>query len=53
MRVCRSMNTYWAEKQSSFTDAVKSGAALVCASGDKLLGGPQERASLMGGRVWC
>jgi L-seryl-tRNA(Ser) seleniumtransferase len=28
-------------QQSSFTDAVKSGAALVCASGDKLLGGPQ------------
>jgi L-seryl-tRNA(Ser) seleniumtransferase len=29
-------------QQSSFTDAVKSGAALVCASGDKLLGGPQS-----------
>jgi L-seryl-tRNA(Ser) seleniumtransferase len=28
-------------QQSSFLDAVKSGAALVCASGDKLLGGPQ------------
>jgi L-seryl-tRNA(Ser) seleniumtransferase len=28
-------------QQSSFVDAVKSGAALVCASGDKLLGGPQ------------
>jgi L-seryl-tRNA(Ser) seleniumtransferase len=32
---------YGLGKQSSFLDAVKSGAALVCASGDKLLGGPQ------------
>ncbi|HEY2861021.1 MAG TPA: L-seryl-tRNA(Sec) selenium transferase [Terracidiphilus sp.] len=28
-------------RQSSFLDASNSGAALVCASGDKLLGGPQ------------
>lgn len=35
------LREYGLGKQSSFLDAVKSGAALVCASGDKLLGGPQ------------
>jgi L-seryl-tRNA(Ser) seleniumtransferase len=35
------LDEYGLGKQSSFLDAVKSGAALVCASGDKLLGGPQ------------
>ena len=35
------LHEYGLGKQSSFVEAVKSGAALVCASGDKLLGGPQ------------
>lgn len=32
---------YGLSAQSSFAETVSSGAALVCASGDKLLGGPQ------------
>ncbi len=36
------LDEYGLGQQSSFRDAVKSGAALVCASGDKLLGGPQS-----------
>ena len=32
---------YGLRAQSSFAETVSSGAALVCASGDKLLGGPQ------------
>ncbi|UWZ83733.1 L-seryl-tRNA(Sec) selenium transferase [Occallatibacter riparius] len=35
------LHEYGLGRQSSFLEAVKSGAALVCASGDKLLGGPQ------------
>jgi L-seryl-tRNA(Ser) seleniumtransferase len=36
-----SLNEHGLGQQSSLIEAVGSGAALVCASGDKLLGGPQ------------
>jgi L-seryl-tRNA(Ser) seleniumtransferase len=35
------LHEYGLDQQSSFIESVRSGAALVCASGDKLLGGPQ------------
>jgi len=36
-----SLAEYGLGQQSSFLESARSGAALVCASGDKLLGGPQ------------